>query len=121
MITGVGIPSGSSSCLGSKLRERRYRELNHGALCLKLVSLFTRKETNYFIVYFLKRRKIVARNLKNLADEYEDNDDDYFEKLTHKPKYSKKTREVEIRKQRQAKERARKSSMRQYEDHFEEE
>ena len=63
----------------------------------------------------------MARNLKNLADEYENNDDDYFEKLTHKPKYSKKTREVEIRKQRQAKERARKSSLRQYEDRYEEE
>lgn len=68
----------------------------------------------------LKRRKKVARNLKNLADEYEDSDDDYFEKLTRKPKYSKKTREVEIRKQRQAKEKARKSSMRQFEDHYEE-
>lgn len=93
---------------------------------LEISESIARKETNYFIVYFLKRRKIVARNLKNLADEYEDNDDDYFEKLTHKPKYSKKTREVEIReveirKQRQAKERARESNMRQYEDHFEEE
>ena len=63
----------------------------------------------------------MARNLKNLADEYEDNDNETFEKLTRKPKYSKKTREVEIRKQRQAKERARKSSMRQYEDRYEEE
>lgn len=63
----------------------------------------------------------MARNLKNLVNEYEDNDDENFEKLTHKPKYSKKTREVEIRKQRQAKERARKSSMRQYEDRYEEE
>lgn len=61
----------------------------------------------------------MARNLKNLADEYEDNDET-FEKLTRKPKYSKKTREVEIRKQRQAKEKARKSSIRQYEDHYEE-
>lgn len=84
------------------------------------VSLFRENETGNFINLFEKERK-VARNLKNLADEYEDNDDDYFEKLTRKPKYSKKTREVEIRKQRQAKERARKSSMRQYEDHFEEE
>ena len=80
-------------------------------------------EINYFINSNLKRsfKNIMARNLKNLADEYEDNDDETFEKLTHKPKYSKKTREVEIRKQRQAKERARKSSMRQYEDHYEEE
>ena len=80
-------------------------------------------EINYFINSNLKRsfKNIMARNLKNLADEYEDNDDEYFEKLTHKPKYSKKTREVEIRKQRQAKEKARKSSMRQYEDHYEEE
>ena len=57
----------------------------------------------------------MARNLKNLVDDYEDSDDESFEKLTRKPKYSKKTREVEIRKQRQAKERVRKSSMRQYE------
>ena len=80
-------------------------------------------EINYFINSNLKRsfKNIMARNLKNLADEYEDNDDEYFEKLTHKPKYSKKTREVEMRKQRQAKEKARKSSMRQYEDHYEEE
>ena len=84
------------------------------------MSLFSRKEIGVFTVYFEKEKK-VARNLKNLADEYEDNDDETFEKLTRKPKYSKKTREVEIRKQRQAKERARKSSMRQYEDHFEEE
>lgn len=60
----------------------------------------------------------MARNLKNLADEYEDNDDENFEKLTRKPKYSKKTKEVEIRKQRLAKEKARKSSMRQYEDRY---
>lgn len=73
------------------------------------------------LLIYLKRREKVARNLKNLANEYEDSDDDYFEKLTRKPKYSKKTREVEIRKQRQAKERARKSSMRQYEDHYDEE
>ena len=62
----------------------------------------------------------MARNLKNLADEYEDSDDEFFEKLTRKPKYSKKTREVEIRRQRQAKERTRKNSMRQYEDRYEE-
>lgn len=62
----------------------------------------------------------MARNLKNLADEYENNDDETFEKLTRKPKYSKKTREVEIRRQRQAKERNRKNSIRQYEDRYEE-
>lgn len=63
----------------------------------------------------------MARNLKNFADEYENDDNEIFEKLTRKPKYSKKIREIEIRKQRQAKERARKSSMRQFEDHYEEE
>lgn len=63
----------------------------------------------------------MARNLKNLADEYDDDNEKNFEKLTRKPKYSKKSREVEIRKQRQAKERARKSSMRQYEDYYDEE
>ncbi len=63
----------------------------------------------------------MARNLKNLADTYEDNEEDEnFEKLTRKPKYSKKTREVEIRKQRQMKERQRQSGRRQYEDRYEE-
>jgi hypothetical protein len=62
----------------------------------------------------------MARNLKDIAEEY-DNDNEGFEKLTRKPKYSKKTRETEIRKQRLAKEKARKSSMRQYEDRYEEE
>ena len=62
----------------------------------------------------------MARNLKNMAEEFDD-ENEGFEKLTRKPKYSKKTRETEIRKQRLAKERARKSSMRQYEDHYEEE
>ncbi len=66
----------------------------------------------------------MARNLKDLAETYdiEDNDDDeYFEKLSRKPKYSKKSREVEIRKQRQLKERQRQSSKRQYEDRYDEE
>lgn len=67
----------------------------------------------------------MARNLKDLAETYdiEDNDDDneYFKKLSRKPKYSKKSREVEIRKQRQLKERQRQSSKRQYEDHYNEE
>ena len=62
----------------------------------------------------------MAKNLKNLATEENDDNDEYFKKLTRKPKYSKKNREVEIRKQRQAKEKIRKSSMRQYEDHYEE-
>lgn len=63
----------------------------------------------------------MARNLKNLADTYNENEDDEnFEKLTRKPKYSKKTREVEIRKQRQMKERQRQSGRRQYEDRYEE-
>lgn len=62
----------------------------------------------------------MARNLKNLADTYDENEDDEnFEKLTRKPKYSKKTREVEIRKQRQIKERQRQSGRRQYEDRYE--
>lgn len=63
----------------------------------------------------------MARNLKNLADTYEDDEEnENFEKLTRKPKYSKKTREVEIRKQRQMKERQRQSGRRQYEDRYEE-
>lgn len=63
----------------------------------------------------------MARNLKNLADTYDENEDDEnFEKLTRKPKYSKKTREIEIRKQRQLKERQRQSGRRQYEDRYEE-
>lgn len=63
----------------------------------------------------------MARNFKNLADTYEDDEEDEnFEKLTRKPKYSKKTREVEIRKQRQMKERQRQSGRRQYEDRYEE-
>ncbi len=63
----------------------------------------------------------MARNLKELVDDYDVNDnDEYFEKLTRKPKYSKKTREVEIRKQRQLKEKQRQSSQRQYEDRYEE-
>ena len=63
----------------------------------------------------------MARNLKNLADTYNENEDDEnFEKLTRKPKYYKKTREVEIRKQRQMKERQRQSGRRQYEDRYEE-
>jgi len=78
------------------------------------------KLTNYFIKNEKERLDKMARNLKNLADEYEDSDDEFFEKLTRKPKYSKKTREVEIRRQRQAKERTRKNSMRQYEDRYEE-
>lgn len=62
----------------------------------------------------------MARNLKDLADDYDvTENDEYFEKLTHKPKYSKKTREVEIRKQRQLKERQRQSGKRKYEDRYE--
>lgn len=64
----------------------------------------------------------MARNLKSLADDYEDNDNEVqFEKLPHKPKYSKKTHEVEIRKKRQARERARQYGMRQYDDDYYEE
>ncbi len=64
----------------------------------------------------------MARNLKDLADDYDvTENDEYFEKLTRKPKYSKKTREVEIRKQRQLKERQRQSGKRKYEDHYDEE
>lgn len=63
----------------------------------------------------------MARNLKDLADNYDiHEDDEQFEKLSRKPKYSKKTREVEIRKQRQLKERQRQSSKRQYENQYEE-
>lgn len=62
----------------------------------------------------------MARNLKDLADDYDvTENDEYFEKLTRKPKYSKKTREVEIRKQRQLKERQRQSGKRKYEDRYE--
>ena len=58
----------------------------------------------------------MARNLKSLVDTYEDNDDDFFKKITRKPKMSKNLRQMEIRKQRQAKERERNSNRRRYED-----
>jgi hypothetical protein len=115
---GVRVPSEPNFRLGSSQEKDAIGSLSTGRE-LAIGGSVREYETEILFIYLEKEKK-VARNLKNLADEYEDNDDDYFEKLTRKPKYSKKTREVEIRKQRQAKERARKSSMRQYEDYYEE-
>ena len=65
----------------------------------------------------------MARNLKNLADDYDDDDDEIggIRKITHRPKfnsrndgYTKDNREIQ--KKRREKDKMRKASIKQHED-----